>query len=183
MLQIVCVQSLHYVVLALVLPPVLSIFAYDRTALNFQGGAASLPLLLDWREIAGWPITDGGRAWPWGQHHADRISVGEQDILSMGGAGTSDLNDGFGIRYWWEWEAFMQRSTTEFTKINSSKSIAWEGRRLGSGSIQESSVRKTLARNGRNEAYKELGWWYALAQDRSRGWAIVLAWAITGVAE
>lgn len=176
-------QCLHYLVLALVLPPLLSLLVFNRTALNFQGGPASLSLLLDWREIAGIPITDGGRAWPWGEYHFDKLSQVETEALTTGGANTSNIDDGFGIRYWWEWEAFVQRDTRRYVKIKSGDSVAWEGRKMGAGSVQESIVRNLIATSGRDKTYGELGWWYALAKDSSRGWVIVLAWAVAGAAE
>lgn len=50
--QIVAVQTLHYLTLALLVPPLLSIFA-DPVALDFEGGAANIAMIMDWREMAG----------------------------------------------------------------------------------------------------------------------------------
>lgn len=166
----------------MVLPPILSLLALNKPALHFQGGAASLSLLLDWREIAGQPIIDGGRPWPWGQIHYDRISIREKDVLEHGLA-TSAMDQGYGIRYWWEWEAFLEAETENFIKIKSGNNIAWDGRQLGLGSLQESAVQSVLQDYPKDGAYDELGWWFAFARDPSRGWAIVFAWAVAGIAE
>lgn len=50
--QIVALQTLHYLTLAILVPPLLSIFA-DPLALDFEGGAANIAMIMDWREMAG----------------------------------------------------------------------------------------------------------------------------------
>ncbi|KZV72257.1 hypothetical protein PENSPDRAFT_604732 [Peniophora sp. CONT] len=52
--QIVAMQSLHYLTLATLAPPLLAIFAAPE-ALSYEGGAASVGMVMDWREMAGRP--------------------------------------------------------------------------------------------------------------------------------
>ncbi|KAJ7230527.1 integral membrane protein S linking to the trans Golgi network-domain-containing protein [Mycena pura] len=56
--QIVSVQSLHYLTLSLFIPPLLGIFA-EPTSLNYEGGAANVGMVMDWREMAGRPTVRG----------------------------------------------------------------------------------------------------------------------------
>ncbi|KAI0047149.1 hypothetical protein FA95DRAFT_1606329 [Auriscalpium vulgare] len=53
-LQIVALQSLHYLTLALSVPPLLAILA-EPVSLEYEGGAANVGMLMDWREMAGRP--------------------------------------------------------------------------------------------------------------------------------
>ncbi|CEH13452.1 PROTEIN T03F1.12 [Ceraceosorus bombacis] len=50
--QIIAFQTMHYFILALLIPLSLSLFA-SRDALTFQGGAFSVSAVLDWRELLG----------------------------------------------------------------------------------------------------------------------------------
>ncbi|KAG8949972.1 hypothetical protein FRC04_008051 [Tulasnella sp. 424] len=50
--QIVCLQSFHYLTLSFIIPPLLSVFA-EPHALAHQGGAGSVGMIMDWREMAG----------------------------------------------------------------------------------------------------------------------------------
>ncbi|KAL6301729.1 integral membrane protein S linking to the trans Golgi network-domain-containing protein [Sparassis latifolia] len=50
--QIVSMQSLHYLTLAVLVPPLLTIFA-EPSALEYDGGAANVGMVMDWREMAG----------------------------------------------------------------------------------------------------------------------------------
>ncbi|PWN52245.1 hypothetical protein IE53DRAFT_385328 [Violaceomyces palustris] len=55
--QIVALQCLHYLILSTLIPPLLSILS-DGRALNFEGGATQVGMILDWRELAGRPTWD-----------------------------------------------------------------------------------------------------------------------------
>ncbi|KZT07169.1 uncharacterized protein LAESUDRAFT_698948 [Laetiporus sulphureus 93-53] len=50
--QIIAMQTLHYLTLAILVPPLLTIFA-KSSALEYDGGAANVGMLMDWREMAG----------------------------------------------------------------------------------------------------------------------------------
>jgi hypothetical protein len=187
--QIVSVQTLHYLSLAFFLPPLLALLTFNRYALDYQGGVASLSLLLDWREIAGYPIQNGGRAWH-GRPHETPLSRHELDFLRESNLNTSDVADGFGNRFWWEYEAFVHIDANHFVKIDQPGQIAWEGRRLGSGGIAEKAAQQAIYRAklessdpSQAEVYDDRGWWYVFGQDASRGWIICLAWAMSGVVD
>lgn len=53
--QIIALQSLHYLVLSLLTPPVLSTFSPSLTYLEHQGGPATVSVVMDWREMASRP--------------------------------------------------------------------------------------------------------------------------------
>ncbi|KAI0737077.1 hypothetical protein C8Q80DRAFT_1222977 [Daedaleopsis nitida] len=54
--QIIAMQTLHYVTLALLVPPLLVMFA-EPGSLEYEGGAANVGMIMDWREMAGRPTT------------------------------------------------------------------------------------------------------------------------------
>ncbi|RDB18482.1 hypothetical protein Hypma_000317 [Hypsizygus marmoreus] len=51
-------RTLHYLTLSIFIPPLLSIFA-EPTSLNYEGGAANVGMIMDWREMAGRPTVRG----------------------------------------------------------------------------------------------------------------------------
>ncbi|KAJ7089742.1 integral membrane protein S linking to the trans Golgi network-domain-containing protein [Mycena belliarum] len=56
--QIVSLQSLHYLTLSVCVPPLLNLFA-EPASLNYEGGAANVGMVMDWREMAGRPTVRG----------------------------------------------------------------------------------------------------------------------------
>ena len=50
--QIVALQTLHYLTLSILTPPLLALVA-DPARLEYAGGAANVGMIMDWREIAG----------------------------------------------------------------------------------------------------------------------------------
>ncbi|CAK5267424.1 unnamed protein product [Mycena citricolor] len=56
--QIVSMQSLHYLTLSLCVPLLLAIFA-EPSSLHYEGGAANVGMVMDWREMAGQPTVRG----------------------------------------------------------------------------------------------------------------------------
>jgi len=51
-------QTLHYLTLSLLVPPLLAIFA-EPTSLMYEGGATNVGMIMDWREMAGQPTVRG----------------------------------------------------------------------------------------------------------------------------
>ncbi|EPQ56198.1 hypothetical protein GLOTRDRAFT_110702 [Gloeophyllum trabeum ATCC 11539] len=47
-------QTLHYLTLSLITPPLLAVFA-DPDSLEFEGGAANVGMIMDWRQMTGRP--------------------------------------------------------------------------------------------------------------------------------
>ncbi|KAJ7598828.1 integral membrane protein S linking to the trans Golgi network-domain-containing protein [Mycena floridula] len=60
--QIISMQTLHYLTLSLIIPPLLALFA-EPTSLMHEGGAASVGMIMDWREMAGHPTVRGMQGW------------------------------------------------------------------------------------------------------------------------
>ncbi|KAH6915687.1 integral membrane protein S linking to the trans Golgi network-domain-containing protein [Coprinopsis sp. MPI-PUGE-AT-0042] len=56
--QIVSMQTLHYLTLCLLVPPLLNLFA-EPISLNYEGGASNIGMFMDWREMAGRPTVRG----------------------------------------------------------------------------------------------------------------------------
>lgn len=55
--QIASLQTIHYLILAALLPPFLAIFA-DTSSLMFEGGPTQVGMVFDWRQVAGRPTYD-----------------------------------------------------------------------------------------------------------------------------
>lgn len=70
--QIVSMQTLHYLTLSFFVVPLLNLFA-EQTSLAYEGGAASVGMVMDWREMAGRATIRGingssyGYAWTGGK--------------------------------------------------------------------------------------------------------------------
>ncbi|KAG6836691.1 hypothetical protein H0H93_004802 [Arthromyces matolae] len=82
--QIVSMQTLHYLTLSILVPPLLSFFA-EPTSLLYEGGATNIAgMIMDWREMAGRPTVRGmqgdklGYAWAWSG--GKKIGYGLQEI-------------------------------------------------------------------------------------------------------
>ncbi|KAI0794729.1 integral membrane protein S linking to the trans Golgi network-domain-containing protein [Fomes fomentarius] len=54
--QIVTMQTLHYLTLSLLIPPLL-VMSAEPGSLEYEGGAANVGMIMDWREMAGHPTT------------------------------------------------------------------------------------------------------------------------------
>ncbi|KAF8997823.1 integral membrane protein S linking to the trans Golgi network-domain-containing protein, partial [Cyathus striatus] len=52
--QIVAMQALHYIVMSVLVPPLLAAFA-EPDGLAYEGGAANVGMIMDWRLLAGIP--------------------------------------------------------------------------------------------------------------------------------
>ena len=50
--QIIALQACHYLVLALITPPLLFMFA-DPLSLSLEGGSSNVAMVMDWREMVG----------------------------------------------------------------------------------------------------------------------------------
>jgi hypothetical protein len=74
--QITALQSIHYVVLAAVIPALLAVFA-DTASLMFEGGPTQVGMLFDWRQLAGEPTYDWSppsrESWNWNNSSPDPI--------------------------------------------------------------------------------------------------------------
>lgn len=55
--QILSFQTIHYLILATLVPPMLAIFA-ETSSLMFEGGPTQVGMVFDWRQIAGRPTYD-----------------------------------------------------------------------------------------------------------------------------
>ncbi|KAF8159268.1 integral membrane protein S linking to the trans Golgi network-domain-containing protein [Crassisporium funariophilum] len=78
--QIVSMQTLHYLTLSIIIPPLLATFA-DPTSLAYEGGAANIGMIMDWREMAGRPTVRGmqsGEMW-WAWSGGKKIGYGWQE--------------------------------------------------------------------------------------------------------
>lgn len=51
--QIISLQSLHYLTLSLILPPLLYTFTDSRASIYTHGGSVTVGMVMDWREMAG----------------------------------------------------------------------------------------------------------------------------------
>ncbi|TKY87977.1 hypothetical protein EX895_003073 [Sporisorium graminicola] len=84
--QIASFQTIHYLILATLLPPFLAIFA-ETSSLMFEGGPTQVGMIFDWRQIAGRPTYDwsapkhlGEAAWTEDGLESDAAGAGEVNI-------------------------------------------------------------------------------------------------------
>ncbi|CAA7265217.1 unnamed protein product [Cyclocybe aegerita] len=97
--QIVSMQTLHYLTLCVITPPLLATFA-ESTSLNYEGGAASVGMIMDWREMAGRPTVVGmpiGERW-WAWSGGKKVGYGWKDDQYNG---TMDPMRGWIIAFCW----------------------------------------------------------------------------------
>ncbi|KAF8336234.1 integral membrane protein S linking to the trans Golgi network-domain-containing protein [Amanita rubescens] len=87
--QIVTMQSLHYLTLAILVPPLLSMFA-ESTSLNYEGGAANVGMVMDWREMAGVPTV----RWAYGTERWSSYTWAWSSGKKVGHGWTEDQWDG-----------------------------------------------------------------------------------------
>ncbi|KAI0091442.1 integral membrane protein S linking to the trans Golgi network-domain-containing protein [Irpex rosettiformis] len=67
--QIISLQALHYLTLAVTVSPLLSLFA-EPSYLEYEGGAANVGMIMDWRQMAGRPTTGASLADAWKNLHS-----------------------------------------------------------------------------------------------------------------
>lgn len=182
LLQIVSLQALHYLVLCLVLPPCTALFpGIQPDRLDFQGGKMNLGLVLDWREISGLPTTIGRIAWVGGHSSA----VGEVS-LSMGESASEIATESErwdqmqGLDRWWDSAAYLlpAKPTTEGKGVIKvvAGDVGWIG-------FRPASVHTIDEMSSKAQASSIARWYLATAYDPARGWSIVLAWLLTGIAD
>jgi len=102
--QIVSMQTLHYLTLSILIPPLLSLFA-EPNSLLYEGGASSVGMVMDWREMAGRPTVRGlqGEGGRWSSY-AGAWSGGKKVGYNDGGdrwEGRTDPMRGWIIAFCW----------------------------------------------------------------------------------
>ncbi|EPS94342.1 hypothetical protein FOMPIDRAFT_1033399 [Fomitopsis schrenkii] len=100
--QIVAMQTLHYLTLAFLIPPLLTIFCRSD-ALDYVGGAANVGMVMDWRELASRPtIHTGQRTWSsWHSVWSGGKEVGSGSHLAGQWDGLVDPRRGWIIAVCW----------------------------------------------------------------------------------
>ncbi|CCM01273.1 uncharacterized protein FIBRA_03322 [Fibroporia radiculosa] len=100
--QIVSLQTLHYLTLAVLLPPLLIIFA-EPSALEYHGGAANVGMVMDWREMAGRSTSRMSQgSWnSWNSVWSGGKQVGSGDVLEGQWDGRIDPLRGWIIATCW----------------------------------------------------------------------------------
>jgi hypothetical protein len=141
-------------------------------------------MILDWREIAGIPPLNRGQAWPMGKFETTNDQFKNLERLGLNTSAKDDMN---GINKWWEWELYLQTDSLKWTKDHGDE-IIWSGKGAsnGAGGHHEGAdmvVQSDKAPLQPRPMFSNAGWWPIFARDKSRGWVIVLAWALTGLAE
>ncbi|KAF9482999.1 hypothetical protein BDN70DRAFT_874229 [Pholiota conissans] len=78
--QIFSMQTLHYLTLSVIIPPLLAAFA-EPSSLRYEGGAANVGMIMDWRQMAGRPTVIGmpiGEKW-WAWSEGKKVGYGWKD--------------------------------------------------------------------------------------------------------
>ncbi|KAK2467356.1 hypothetical protein APHAL10511_000591 [Amanita phalloides] len=87
--QIVSIQSLHYLTLSILVPPLLAVFA-EPSSLEYEGGAANVGMVMDWREMAGIPTV----RWAYGSERWNSYTWAWSSGRKVGHGWTLDQWDG-----------------------------------------------------------------------------------------
>ncbi|KAH9930263.1 integral membrane protein S linking to the trans Golgi network-domain-containing protein [Fomitopsis serialis] len=100
--QIVAMQTLHYLTLSILIPPLLLIFCRSDV-LDYVGGAANVGMIMDWRELAGRPtIHSAQRSWgSWNSVWSGGKQVGSGSHLDGHWDGLVDPRRGWIIAACW----------------------------------------------------------------------------------
>jgi hypothetical protein len=139
-------------------------------------------MVLDWREIAGVPPQNNYNLRA--GKESKTLRDAERDYLQRAKLNTSIAEDRGGANRWWEWDVYLQSDSLHWT-LDTDAAIAWEGKLPGRGGLHDSVQNQQAAAASSSQQTKtEVDiWWSRLASDSRRGWVIVLAWALTGIAE
>jgi hypothetical protein len=70
----VAIQSLHYLTLAILIPPALALFS-SPTSLTFYGGPANVNLIMSWQELAGRVVRVPGASIDGIYSHGSRVAT------------------------------------------------------------------------------------------------------------
>ncbi|KZT21008.1 hypothetical protein NEOLEDRAFT_1158395 [Neolentinus lepideus HHB14362 ss-1] len=99
--QIVAMQTLHYLMLSLITPPLLALFA-ESNSLQFEGGAANVGMIMDWRQMTGRP-TARADTWGLGSWSGGRKLSGTEGSLPgvLEGGWRTDPARGWVIAFCW----------------------------------------------------------------------------------
>ncbi|PCH36455.1 hypothetical protein WOLCODRAFT_140460 [Wolfiporia cocos MD-104 SS10] len=100
--QIIAMQTSHYLTLAMLVSPLLTIIA-NPDALEYDGGAANVGMVMDWRYMAGRP-TSRSSLDPWSSWNAvwsGGKQVGSSDLQSGQWNGRIDPTRGWIIAFSW----------------------------------------------------------------------------------
>ncbi|TFK48491.1 hypothetical protein OE88DRAFT_532351 [Heliocybe sulcata] len=100
--QIVAMQTLHYLMLSLITPPLLAFFA-EADSLEFEGGAANVAgMIMDWRQMTGRPTaradTWGLGSWSGGRKLSD---TSNSSLGTLEGGWRTDPVRGWVIAFCW----------------------------------------------------------------------------------
>lgn len=178
--QIVSLQALHYIALALVTPPLLQLLSSNTAALSFEGGALQVGMVLDWRELAGRPTWDWDRGVAsWARRpelaQSSAFSASEQRAASewrTGGVWIFDANSN-SIAISPDLIRKPGQRIIGGGPPNVDPGVAAEREKTsGPGNSPENAASGSLER-----------WEWKHTRDPWRGWAIALAWAVTGLVE
>ena len=201
--QILCVQSLHYLTLAIVVPPLLRFFpGTSQGALSFEGGAYQIGLIIDWREMAGRPT------WDWDPVDRPAVSWSTERKRVQQLYANATTEDKAAMTAWQVGSVWLDDDVHEHSDAGKAKAgvklplvlkheqivrqdaeagaTKKQGRRQNEGRTQ----RRQQARAGQADAAavhdKEARlerWEWEHTRDSNRGWAIAFGWVLSAFAE
>ncbi|CAO1617334.1 unnamed protein product [Sympodiomycopsis kandeliae] len=189
--QILSVQSLHYLTLCIFIPPLLSLLPLSSpSSLEFEGGAAQVGMILDWRELSSrktfdWTPLQNEDWLSW------RNTKGYDKEVLLAGLEESDQIAALKWKAGSVWMGDINNSSSVVV-LDADRIIRPHSRFAGGGPGRFTSnqsefdlalseqIQSEIGDSGASKAEHDLEQWeWTITRDPSRGWAIAFAWLIT----
>lgn len=190
--QILSLLSLHYLTLSIFTPPFLatlssapaSTLTFD-SPLNFEGGAAQVGMVLDWREVSSRTTFDWS---PLGEDFLSwRKGLSKEQLLE--GLDEGDRTVAVHWKMGSVWLGDIAGAGGPPPVLIDAPRVIREGsgataRQASSSSETAQEIQDELGSTGGSEAESDLQQWeWKSTRDPWRGWAIAMAWALACAVE
>ncbi|EST07150.1 Integral membrane protein SYS1-related [Kalmanozyma brasiliensis GHG001] len=171
-LQIISLQTIHYLLLATLLPPFLAIFA-DTSSLMFEGGPTQVGMVFDWRQIAGRPTYD------WSAPASSGESGWTDDGIP---SDIPEVTIDPAVLVEWNLDNVWLDKPLIPTSTNAQDRVLDHDHVLRFKHFKNGTVVPTPdddAAGGRNVEEALEHWEWDHTRDTSRSWTLILAWLLT----
>lgn len=172
--QIVAFQTLHYLLLATLVPPLLAIFA-ETSSLMFEGGPTQVGMLFDWRQIAAQPTYD----WQ---------TAVETTVTKTGSGSNDQLLDPNVVAQWNLDNVWLDRPQSALSGLVGSAGgivmdheqiLRFKHLRNGTNTPEEHDDRNTTTTTTTTPREALEHWEWDHTRDASRSWVLICTWFIS----
>lgn len=170
--QILSLQTLHYLILATLLPPFLAIFA-ETNSLMFEGGPTQIGMVFDWKQLAGKPTYDWNPPKDWLSSPND----GEFERKEAGKVGEVGIDPAVLVK-WNLDNVWLDQPLPGTTDV--------QGKVLDHDQILRFKSSPSSSSSSSNEAEKEdtvekaiEHWEWHHTRDSHRSYVLIITWLLT----